>query len=102
MPLLEYFLVPKFLDTVSWHCGLSPKVATFYFDIYFYTFLNLGGIFMDFKKIMQDYFGIALAVVIGVAVVTMYSSFMVEGGLIQGFTQDILNIVIEKVKTMIQ
>ncbi|MBQ6843415.1 MAG: hypothetical protein IJO60_02130 [Agathobacter sp.] len=57
---------------------------------------------MDFKKIMQDYFGIALAVVIGVAVVTMYSSFMVEGGLIQGFTQDILNIVIEKVKTMIQ
>lgn len=57
---------------------------------------------MDFKKIMQDYFGIALAVVIGVAVVTMYSSFMKEGGLIQGFTQDILNIVIEKVKTMIQ
>ncbi len=57
---------------------------------------------MDFKKIMQDYFGIALAVVIGVAVVTMYSSFMAEGGLIQGFTQDILNIVIEKVKTMIQ
>ena len=57
---------------------------------------------MDFKKIMQDYFGIALAVVIGVAVVTMYSSFMVEGGLIQGFTQDILNIVIEKVKAMIQ
>lgn len=57
---------------------------------------------MDFKKIMQDYFGIALAVVIGVAVVTMYSSFMVEGGLIQGFTQDILNLVIEKVKTMIQ
>ena len=52
---------------------------------------------MDFKKIMQDYFGIALAVVIGVAVVTMYSSFMVEGGLIQGFTQDILNLVIEKV-----
>ena len=57
---------------------------------------------MDFKKIMQDYFGIALAVVIGVAVVTMYSSFMKEGGLIQGFTQDILNIVIEKVKAMIQ
>ncbi|MBR2045131.1 MAG: hypothetical protein IJ958_03225 [Agathobacter sp.] len=57
---------------------------------------------MDFKKIMQDYFGIALAVVIGVAVVTMYSSFMVEGGLIQGFTQDILNLVIEKVKTMIE
>lgn len=57
---------------------------------------------MDFKKIMQDYFGIALAVVIGVAVVTMYSSFMVEGGLIQGFTQDILNIVIEKVKVMIE
>lgn len=57
---------------------------------------------MDFKKIMQDYFGIALAVVIGVAVVTMYSSFMVEGGLIEGFTEDILNIVIEKVKAMIQ
>ena len=57
---------------------------------------------MDFKKIMQDYFGIALAVVIGVAVVTMYSSFMAEGGLIQGFTQDILNLVIEKVKTMIE
>ena len=57
---------------------------------------------MDFKKIMQDYFGIALAVVIGVAVVTMYSSFMKEGGLIEGFTQDILNLVIEKVKTMIQ
>lgn len=51
---------------------------------------------------MQDYFGIALAVVIGVAVVTMYSSFMVEEGPIHGFTQDILNIVIEKVKTMIQ
>lgn len=57
---------------------------------------------MDFKKIMQDYFGIALAVVIGVAVVTMYSSFMTEGGLIQSFTQEIINIVIEKVKTMIQ
>ena len=57
---------------------------------------------MDFKKIMQDYFGIALAVVIGVAVVTMYSSFMVEGGLIEGFTQDLLSIVIEKVTTMIQ
>ena len=57
---------------------------------------------MDFKKIMQDYFGIALAVVIGVAVVTMYSSFMVEGGLIQGFTQDILNLVIDKVTTMIE
>lgn len=57
---------------------------------------------MDFKKIMQDYFGIALAVVIGVAVVTMYSSFMVEDGLIQGFTEEILNIVIEKVTTMIQ
>lgn len=57
---------------------------------------------MDFKKIMQDYFGIALAVVIGVAVVTMYSSFMKEGGLIEGFTQDILNLVITKVKEMIQ
>ena len=57
---------------------------------------------MDFKKIMQDYFGIALAVVIGVSVVTMYSSFMVEGGLIQGFTQDLLNLVIDKVKTMIE
>ena len=57
---------------------------------------------MDFKKIMQDYFGIVLAVVIGVAVVTMYSSFMVEGGLIQGFTQDLLNLVIDKVKTMIE
>lgn len=57
---------------------------------------------MDFKKIMQDYFGIALAVVIGVAVVTMYSSFMVEGGLIEGFTQNLLNIVIEKVTAMIQ
>ena len=57
---------------------------------------------MDFKKIMQDYFGIALAVVIGVAVVTMYSSFMVEGGLIQGFTQDLLNLVMDKVKTMIE
>ena len=57
---------------------------------------------MDFKKIMQDYFGIALAVVIGVAVVTMYSSFMVEGGMIEGFTEEIINIVTEKVKTMIQ
>jgi hypothetical protein len=57
---------------------------------------------MDFKKIMQDYFGIALAVVIGVAVVTMYSSFMVEGGLIEGFTEDLLNVVIEKVKAMIE
>jgi hypothetical protein len=57
---------------------------------------------MDFKKIMQDYFGIALAVVIGVAVVTMYSSFMVEGGLIEGFTEDLLNVVIEKVRAMIQ
>ena len=57
---------------------------------------------MDFKKIMQDYFGIALAVVIGVAVVTMYSSFMTEGGLIEGFTEDLLNIVIEKVKAMIE
>lgn len=57
---------------------------------------------MDFKKIMQDYFGIALAVVIGVAVVMMYSSFMTEGGLIEGFTEDILNLVIGKVKEMIQ
>lgn len=57
---------------------------------------------MDFKKIMQDYFGIALAVVIGVAVVTMYSSFMKEGGLIENFTSDILKIVIDKVKNMIQ
>ena len=57
---------------------------------------------MDFKKIMQDYFGIALAVVIGVAVVTMYSAFMTEGGLIESFTQDIIKIVIDKVKTMIQ
>lgn len=57
---------------------------------------------MDFKKIMQDYFGIALAVVIGVAVVTMYSSFMTEGGLIEGFTRDILDIVIDKVKFMIE
>lgn len=57
---------------------------------------------MDFKKILTDYFGIALAVVIGVAVVVMYSAFMAEGGLIQGFTQDLLNLVIEKVKAMIQ
>lgn len=57
---------------------------------------------MDFKKIMQDYFGIALAVVLGVAVVTMYSAFMQEGGLIETFTGDLLSIVIEKVKGMIQ
>lgn len=57
---------------------------------------------MDFKKIMQDYFGIALAVVIGVAVVVMYSAFMEKDGLIYNFTQDILNMVIDKVKTMIQ
>lgn len=57
---------------------------------------------MDFKKIMQDYFGIALAVVLGVAVVVMYSSFMEEGGLIETFTGDLLTIVIDKVKNMIQ
>ena len=57
---------------------------------------------MDFKKIMQDYFGIALAVVIGVAVVTMYSSFMVEYGIIETFTQEIIDIVTDKVKLMIQ
>ena len=57
---------------------------------------------MDFKKIMQDYFGIALAVVIGVAVVTMYSSFMVEDGIIETFTQEIIDIVTDKVKLMIQ
>ncbi len=57
---------------------------------------------MDFKKIMQDYFGIALAVVIGVAVVTMYSSFMIEGGMIEGFTEDIIGIVIDKVTAMIE
>ena len=45
---------------------------------------------------------LALAVVIGVAVVTMYSSFMVEDGLIQGFTEDIISIVIEKVTAMIE
>ena len=47
---------------------------------------------MDFKKIMQDYFGIALAVVMGVAVVTMYSSF----------TENLISIVTEKVTDMIQ
>lgn len=57
---------------------------------------------MDFKKIMQDYFGIALAVVLGVAVVVMYSSFMEEGGLIETFTGDLLAMVIDKVKNMIQ
>ncbi len=57
---------------------------------------------MDFKKILTDYFGIALAVVIGVAVVIMYSAFMSEGGLIEGFTEDLLNMVIDKVKNMIE
>lgn len=57
---------------------------------------------MDFKKIMQDYFGIALAVVIGVAVVTMYSSFMEEGGMIEDFTENLISIVTEKVTDMIQ
>ncbi len=57
---------------------------------------------MDFKKIMQDYFGIALAVVVGVSVVTMYASFMKEGGLIETFTADILQLVMDKVKNMIQ
>lgn len=56
---------------------------------------------MDFKKILTDYFGIALAVVIGVAVVIMYSSFMQEGGLVENFTEDLLNMVIDKVKSMI-
>ena len=56
---------------------------------------------MDFKKILTDYFGIALAVVIGVAVVVLYSSFMTEGGLIEGFTEDILELVIDKVTSMI-
>lgn len=57
---------------------------------------------MDFKRIMQDYFGIALAVVVGVSVVTMYASFMKEGGLIETFTADILQLVMDKVKNMIQ
>lgn len=57
---------------------------------------------MDFKKIMQDYFGIALAVVIGVLVVAMYASFMNEGGLIENFTKDLIQIVVDKVTSMIQ
>lgn len=56
---------------------------------------------MDFKKILTDYFGIALAVVIGVAVVVMYSAFMESDGLIQNFTENLLNIVIDKVTSMI-
>ena len=56
---------------------------------------------MDFKKIMQDYFGIALAVVIGVAVVAMYATFMEDGNLIPEFTKNILQIVIDKVTSMI-
>jgi len=55
---------------------------------------------MDFKKILTDYFGIALAVVIGVAVVVMYSAFMQQGGLIEGFTEDLLKLVIDKVTSM--
>ncbi len=56
---------------------------------------------MDFKKILQDYFRIALAVVIGVAVVVMYTAFMAEDGLIPEFTEDILQLVIDKVTSMI-
>lgn len=57
---------------------------------------------MDFKKIMQDYFGIALAVVMGVAVVTMYSSFMEEDGMINDFTDNLISIVTEKITEMIE
>lgn len=57
---------------------------------------------MDFKKIMQDYFGIALAVVMGVAVVTMYSSFMEEGGMINDFTDNLISIVTDKITEMIE
>lgn len=57
---------------------------------------------MDFKSIMKQYFGIALAVVIGIAFVVMCVAFMAPEGLIEGFTQELITMVTTKVKELIK
>lgn len=57
---------------------------------------------MEVKDIIIMLIIIAMVVVIGVLMIGMAEGWMATDGLIQGFMEDIFDIVINKVKTMIQ
>ena len=76
-----------------------PKFGSFFFCT---EIRNGKETDMDFKKIMEDYFGIILAVLLGVAVVIMWIGFTAPEGLIEGFTEDIMHLGMDELTELFE
>lgn len=57
---------------------------------------------MELKDVITTIIIIAMVVVIGVLMINMSELWMEEGGIIQGFIEDIFALVIGKVQAMIK
>lgn len=57
---------------------------------------------MELKDVITTIIIIAMVVVIGVLMINMSELWMQEDGIIQGFIEDIFDLVITKVETMIK
>ena len=51
---------------------------------------------MKFIQLMEEYFGIIIGVILGVAVAAMWIGFMAPEGLIEGFTERIMQLGFDK------
>ena len=51
---------------------------------------------MKFIQLMEEYFGIIIGVILGVAVAAMWIGFMAPEGLIEGFTEQIMQLGFDK------
>lgn len=57
---------------------------------------------MKLENVIIMFFGIGLAVLVGILVINMTTGFLNEGGLIYNFFSDLLEIVIYKITTLVE
>ncbi|MEE1079142.1 MAG: hypothetical protein UIC64_08875 [Agathobacter sp.] len=57
---------------------------------------------MKLENVIILFFGIGLAVLVGILVINMTTGFLNEGGLIHNFFSDLLEIVIDKITTLVE
>lgn len=71
--------------------------------LFFFTFyLMERGENMELKDVITTIIIIAMVVVIGILMINMSEFWMQEDGIIQGFLEDIFDLVVEKVTEMME
>ncbi len=72
-------------------------------SLFFFTFNLLErGDEMELKDVITTIIIIAMVVVIGILMINMSELWMQENGIIQGFLEDIFDLVVEKVTEMME